>query len=263
MRKLREQEKEQKESPKHVFLALHNVLFRDAQFFSYVDWDLLVDEFNPTVFVTLIDDSFDVLRRIHEEEAKNPTGSIFQLREIFAWRSSEIKATDQIARNLYVKPGLLTGPWRELLTNPDSEVWKKYRQELPPPPRYIFRDPVQSFVVAVKHPPQMLYRLLFKRGIFRIYTCFPISDTREHQEAIEEVNEFVAKLSEKFTVFNPVTIDEMILEKSLQKTEPESKDVSVDYGLRWPLKNLTPMVYDENVNPRSLQRWEIEDLVTR
>src|SRR3989442_11048073 len=124
---------------------------------------------------------------------------------------------DLIARGLYVDPDTL-----------------KEGVEIPKELQNRVAKPVPHFVVAVKHSRRMLYRLLFRRDILRIYASFPISDTRDKSKRVAEVNKFRTELESRYTVFDPCTIDE--LRGSTKKGAKKALKP------RWPLGPIVPMV---------------------
>ncbi len=197
-----------KPKPKHAFLSFHSLYRRHGQFFSCLNWDL-IRQFQPSVFVTLIDDVFDVRARVREREEKVETKSSFPLSELLSWRSSEILMTECLAQNLY--------PNRRL----------------------------ENIVVSVKNPALMLYRALFEPAILRVYTSFPISKIRLDREKQKLVNDFRLELHKHFTVFDPITIDELRFDESGNLTK------------RWPVQ-LESMVKEEiSADKKMLEETEI------
>lgn len=197
-----------RDNPEHAFLSFHSLYRRQGQFFSCLSWKLIM-EFRPQVFITLIDDVFDVRTRVTTREKKKvETKSSFQLPELLTWRSSEILMTDCLAQNLY-------------------------------PNR-----PVPHFIVAVKSPALMLYRLLFQKKILRVYASFPISKQRSDPRKQKEINDFRLELHKHFTVFDPITIDELRFDDSKNLVK------------RWPLE-IDPIVSEESADKKMLEEPEI------
>lgn len=187
------------EKPKHIFLSIHHIFYRYSSFFSPVGWDLIKD-FQPDIFITLIDDLYSIWKRIKSRNDRWPSKSYFCLRELSSWRSAEILMTDFLAKSL----------------SSSSKIIKNY-------------------VVAVKHPSQMLYRLLFEPEKLIVYTAFPITSTRKDPEKVEEINKFRMQLHEKFTIFDPITIDEDILRILLEKQPKNQETLLVRAKDRWPI----------------------------
>lgn len=210
--------------PKHAFLSMHHLFYRYSSFFSPVDWEDLIKDFQPDIFITLIDDIFSIWRRINVQDKTSPSGSYFRLREIASWRSAEILFTDFLAKCL-----------------PSSKSIKNY-------------------VVASKHPTKMLYRLLFEPEKLIIYAAFPITSTRKDSKKIEEINKFRMKLNEKFTVFDPITIDEDVLRIVLDKQIKRKKILLIRKEDRWPIPNNWSLCEDVNY-PIKLHANEAREVV--
>jgi adenylate kinase len=178
-----------KRNPTHAFLLVHAVYFRNKMYRSMINLNLL-REFKPTVIVTLIEDSYDVTKRIEDKERTEGTGSRCTFAEALSWRTVETMFGDLLSRNISDRN-------------------------------------IEHFVVARKHAPEMVYRLLFERYFLRVYAAFPISATRHQNKAVSEINAFRKRLCDEFTVFDPVTIDEYPVTRT---TPPKVK--------RWPMENI-------------------------
>ncbi|HXZ89891.1 MAG TPA: hypothetical protein VEG61_02410, partial [Candidatus Dormibacteraeota bacterium] len=85
---------------------------------------------------------------------------------------------------------------------------------------------IPVYVVARKHPPEMVYRLLFERWRLVVYTAYPISGIRYSQQAVNEINIFRSAVKKEFTAFDPVTIDEYPVTRPPKGIKPKL--------LRWP-----------------------------
>ena len=154
----------------------------------------LLHEFNPDIIITLIDDAYECWHRIQERERLQPRGTNLRLRDIFLWRTVEIMTGDLLSHGLGV----------------------------------------QNYVVAVKHPAKMVRRLILEPGIKRIYSSFPISSTRDHVDRRKNVDDFRKSLHERFTVFDPLTIDERVLVTALDGMKEGEDNVNIALELRWP-----------------------------
>lgn len=187
------------EDPKNAFLSLHHIFYRYSSFFSPVEWDL-IKEFQPDIFITFIDDLYSIGKRIKSRNEESPSDSYFCLRELSSWRSAEILMTDLLAKSLSSS-----------------------------------KKTIKNYVVAVKHPAQMLHRLIFEPEKLIVYTAFPITSTRKEPEKVDEINNFRMKLHEKFIVFDPVTIDEDILRILLKKQSPKKETLLIGEDDRWPI----------------------------
>ena len=158
-------------NPQHAFLLIHGVYFRNKTFRSMLDMNLL-RKFSPTLILVLIEDAYDVVARIERKEKAAGTRSRCMMSEAIEWRTVETMVGNLLSRNL----------------NP------------------VKRIPI--FVVARKHPPEMVYQLLFERWRLIVYLAFPISQVRHNRKAVSQINEFRSAFADDFTVFDPVTIDE-------------------------------------------------------
>ena len=183
--------------PENVLLSGHAFFYRNSHFFTPLDWKLL-KSFGPTIVLTLIDDCYDVVARINViREKKGPTTqSKVNLAEALLWRSVEISAADLIANSF----------------------------------------DIPHYVLAVKHPIDTGYRLLFEPLLLRIYASYPISSTRNSQSRIAEINEHRRVLHAKYTVFDPVCIDEY------RAIPPKKKNGKWDHVPRWPLDPVMPAI---------------------
>jgi len=231
-------EQEEKENPYHSFLTLHLTFQRKSRFFSPLSWEgtlELIKQFKPDYCVTLIDDIYSIWSRI-------APGSYLRLREIMTWRNIETLMTDILAK--YVTP-----------QDQKTEIY-----------RYPYK---RSPVVSIKHPPEMLYKLLFEPKTLKIYTAFPITRTRDDPKKRAEIDNFRKALHKNFVVFDPLTIDELPLEKLLRehqsqhpKTNLANTFLDLEATYRWPL--LKPVLYSENHYPiKQLKGLEIFEVVSK
>ena len=235
----------------HTVLCFHNVFYRRSNFFSCVDWDLLAN-YKPTVFVTLINDVYDVWQTINSREEKLKTNSYLHLPEILAWRSAEISATQNLAENLYVKAHR-------------HGITPNQLQKLPPELASmsgIFGESIPHFVFAVKHPLGTLFQLLFRRDFLPCYASFPITKTRGDERGRAEIDQYrdVLRKSGFLTILDPLTIDEFRFVK-LDKWVP-GMSVLRD---RWPMTVGLPMVNETPLtnNPFSgYEKVQLESFMT-
>jgi hypothetical protein len=210
----------------HTILCFHNTFYRRSNFFSCVDWDLLC-AYQPTVFITLINDIYDIWETINSREREILTNSFFHLPEILAWRSAETAATENLAENLYVK-ALSHG-----ITSTQLATLKKEQANV----ASIFGLPVPHFVFAVKHSVKTLYQLLFCKNLPIVYASFPITKTRGDETGRTEIDEYRQRLfdSDFLTVLDPLTIDELRFNDSWKQGEQALRT-------RWPMKIGPPLV---------------------
>jgi hypothetical protein len=214
--------------PKHVFLSMHASNFRRSRFFPPLDVGKL-RSFQPDAIITLIDDIPRIMTRInHREMDGSPTtGTNLRLKELVTWRSVEILLSDIIARNV-----------------PIAEASK----------------PLRNYVVAVNHPISMLFRLLYHKGVI-VYASYPITATRGNPEARKEIDDFRQKLQANYVMFDPLTIDERVLQLKLEQAFPESKrnpeaevsgGITIDMEDRWPIRS------DNTLAPPDTDIWPLK-----
>jgi len=195
----------------HVFLILHGVYYRNKNYFSCINRDLLL-KFHPTVIVTLIDDCYDVSSRITQRESEFKTESKCSFAEAIEWRTVEILLGDILARNVYIDP-------TQFMVNKEriAELSKELSR--------VFRKPIPHFIVAAKHDPSVVYRLLFERWRLVLYSAYPITSTRTNMKRIVEINEYRKRLNESFTVFDPSTIDELLVVDKSKRMDEEIQEM--------------------------------------
>lgn len=147
-----------------------------------------INKFQPHYFVTLIDDIQAVQARIRKH------GYEFRLRELLRWRDTETLMADILGKHAA------------------RRVNSKH---------YPFEN---SPIVAIRHPPSMLYKFLRKRDVPRVYASFPIgtprsiNDNDARQKVMAEIDRFRSILHDEFTVFDPLTIDEFPLQDVSKKS---------------------------------------------
>lgn len=197
-----------------AFLVLHNYYYRRGHYRSEVQKSLdMIREFGPDALVTLIDDSYDVWKRIFDINAQDPSASYLRLSEVYSWRCLEVDATDSLAIALCTPSKL-----------------------------------VPNYVVPVKHSAAMLHRLLFEPAVLSVYLSMPITEVRTSPQARQEVERVRGLLHSRFAVFDPITVDEKLLELILRRnypdlddtTEPPAELLEVHPDDRWPLWESLP-----------------------
>jgi hypothetical protein len=188
-----------------VGVFLHGYYWNRGELFNHVNLAEL-SRLKPTLTVTLVDDAYDIHSRIQRHEDEFTIGSSsLRLSQVLNWRWTEIGLADLVARNV--------------------------RSD----------RPIEHFLVNAKHPPEMLYRLLFDRARLPVYASFPITKVRfeseqgisleQRDELRDEINQFRRKLRERnFVVFDPVTIDELRF------------DTQGELLSRWAIEDYEPMV---------------------
>lgn len=153
----------------------------------------LIRDFNPNFIITSVDDAFECWHRIATREKEHPRGTRLRLRDILLWRTVEIMVGDFLV--------------------PSTEI-----------PHY---------VVATKHPAEMVRRLIFEPASKRVYASFPISSTRSQNSTRQPIDDFRRSLHESFTVFDPLTIDERILLTALESRNESDDEVQITLNMRW------------------------------
>lgn len=123
---------------------------------------------------------------------------------------------------------------------------------------------IPNYVVAVKHPTSVLEQLLFEPKMKRVYCAFPISRTRQNSNDRAEINDFKTRLRGiGVTVFDPVTIDDLILIHALNQSA-SGETVIVRDADRWELTD-PPLLCDDRArfhdgSDRQFSRAEVEEV---
>lgn len=207
-------------------LGVHLMCCFEGRFSSVVRPADII-EFNPDFIVSLIDDCYSVSSRVDANARDMGIDYHFRLREILSWRYADATLAEQFV-SLVNRTRLSTARERE------AQAWR----------------PCRHFILAVKHPPQVLVKLLLRFEEFpRTYMCFPISHVRHNPEARQEIDTFRAAVSNVAIAFDPLCIDERILLQALVAAEESGdKSVSLDLGVRWPVSHgLGPQDGDEPI----------------
>lgn len=161
-------------------------------------------ELKPDIVVTLIEEEHVMWRRVQMREERRRTGADFRLKDIFAWRNTSILLADIISRELGV----------------------------------------DNYVVAVKHPVETFYRLLFEPLSLKAYLSFPITGVRDRREAREEIDGFRRALHRRFTAFDPLTVDERALRVALESSKGDVAEIEAEDVWNVP-PDLRPACRDE------------------
>lgn len=109
----------------------------------------------------------------------------------------------------------------------------------------------------------MASRLLFT-DLTRVYCAFPISRHRKAPENRKEIETFKCRLrTEGFAVFDPSTIDELLLRFELEAAEGGADQIDLGQVLRWELAE-EPLLTDGRPDPwakvgRQFSKSEIEE----
>ena len=158
--------------PRHSLITTHLTYYTSGRQFSIIDLPT-IRRWRPDCIITLVDDMLDIHAAMQRRDAERHTNFRLRLREILAWRTAEIAMADLLARNLY---------------------------EMRAIPHY---------VVGVKHPAEMLYRLIFQRRQYPlVYSSFPITAVRDDCQLRSKIDAIRNELHRRFIVFDPLTLDE-------------------------------------------------------
>ena len=189
--------------PRHSLIAAHLTYYTSGRQFSLIDLPT-IRRWRPDCIITLVDDMLDIHSALARRDAERHTNFRLRLREILAWRAAEIAMADLLARNLY----------------PERAV-----------PHY---------VVSVKHPAEMLYRLIFRRREYPlVYASFPITAVRYDAETRAGIDHIRSELHRRFIVFDPLTLDEgtpQVFDKARAACADGVAEITIFADeARWPL----------------------------
>lgn len=168
-------------------------------------------------------------------------GHPLTLRELYTWRMNEWLLADQVAWTLGNKG-----------------------RHLP------------NFIVSVKQPAHMLFRLLFEESVPRVYASFPMTATRGKEKVKREIDAFRHRLHRDFVVFDPLSIDERVMEtwrETMEKSGTDRITFQFDGGppSRWDCrvaqngeeKNYGPLLWDDDLGETTIHLSEILELRER
>lgn len=211
-----------------AFVCMHFTFYVDSRLFTLVDLGK-IQRLNPTAIVTLIDDIYDVWGTIAFRDHRDNTKFRLRLREIAAWRSMETAMGELVSRFLRA-----TGKH------------------------------VPHYVVATKHPTEMLYRCLFQPTMPRFYASIPITQTRHDPERRAEIDAVRSELHKEFAVFDPLTIDEAaptLFEKAQRNPSGNVGFQGGDPSLRWPIPAEGTLTHGRtNIYPFEIPAEEILEI---
>ncbi len=217
--------------PRHCLLSTHLTYYTSGRHFSLIDIPT-IRRWRPDCIITLVDDMLDIRAALARRDAEQRTNFQLRLREILAWRSAEIAMADLLARNLYE------------------------RRHIP------------HYVVSVKHPAEMLYRLIFRRRHFPlVYSSFPITAIRYDIDQRARVDAIRRELHRRFIVFDPLTLDEgtpQVFQKAQAACSQGASEITIAADeARWPLDNADtlkgglPSSFPMLLDPReALEVWD-------
>ena len=217
--------------PRHCLLATHLTYYTSGRQFSLIDIPT-IRRWRPDCIITLVDDMLDIRAALARRDAAHHTHFQLRLREILAWRSAEIAMADLLARNLYE------------------------------------RRTIPHYVVGVKHPAEMLYRLIFHRRRFPVvYSSFPITAVRYEVDHHASIDAIRRELHRRFIVFDPLTLDEgtpQVFDKARAACADGVTEIAITAAeARWPLdhagtlKDGLPSAFPMTLDPQeALEVWD-------
>jgi adenylate kinase len=111
---------------------------------------------------------------------------------------------------------------------------------------------VRNYVMAIKHPVETFYKIIFTK-LPKAYLSHPISHVRSNSKAVGEINEFAKMLRNVVVLFEPTTIDELIIERNWLN----GRGAIINKEDRWPTDN------DDCDYPIRLKEDEVAEVSSR
>lgn len=112
---------------------------------------------------------------------------------------------------------------------------------------------IRNYVMAIKHPIDTFYKLMFTK-LPKAYLSHPISHVRGNREAINEITGFARRLRDVVVLFEPTTIDELIIEYNWFN---RGQSTIINREDRWPVDN------DDGEYPIILVDDEVREVVAK
>jgi adenylate kinase len=151
--------------------------------FPAFDFDQM-DDFNPNLFICLVDNIEVVHDRLHAEHDIDAT-----LKDCMVWREEEILATELMAQACGCRNSFY--------------VLSRGRHQ----------DTTET-----------CYRLIVRNNLKKVYPSFPMSHVVDMPDILEEIDQFRAALAEHFISFDPADVDEkLLLDRGIQAAK-QGKD---------------------------------------
>jgi len=193
---------------KHVLVNTHATFRWRHGLFRAFDIDQM-QQFQPDLFICLVDNAESVFHRLHTEHTIDAT-----LKDIMIWREEEILATELLAQavgcgnRFYVLSRGRGAPTHETC-----------------------------------------YRLVCRPDLVKVYPSFPMSHVVDMPDVLAEIDAFRAKLAEQFIAFDPGDVDEKLLLENAIAATRESRDFIqtthvTDDGEEQPLQVSVKQVLD-------------------
>ena len=142
--------------------------------FPAFDFDQ-IDDFNPNLFICLVDNIEVVHDRLHAEHDIDAT-----LKDCMVWREEEILATELMAQACGCRNSFY--------------VLSRGRHQ----------DTTET-----------CYRLIARNNLKKVYPSFPMSHVVDMPDILEEIDQFRAALAEHFISFDPIALTTVSKFKSL------------------------------------------------
>lgn len=96
--------------------------------------------------------------------------------------------------------------WRGRYTLKDLMTWRD--EEVFTSELMATNSSKPHYVVARGHPPETLFKLIFKQNMRKVYVSHPITSILDQPKTLREIKRFKARLENMFVVFDPLTIKE-------------------------------------------------------
>lgn len=194
---------------KNVILGMHAVYYRRSSLFSVLNWNKLM-EFQPEIFVTLIDDVHSIKERIRS----NPGAGLVQyisLKDILWWREVEFLVTQEIARNISEKV-------------------------------------VPHCLMALDQASTLIYQVMFESYKKKVYASYPVTSAKRNAKLFSETSGFLKRLKKYFIVFDPMAIGEKLLHDALVENlkMPYPEPYIRVKGRKYEVNDILPIISDIN-----------------
>ncbi|MDP7009395.1 MAG: AAA family ATPase [Phycisphaerales bacterium] len=151
--------------------------------FPAFDFDQ-IEEFEPNLFICLVDNIEVVHDRLHSEHDIDAT-----LKDCMVWREEEILATELLAQAVGCRNNFYV----------------------------LSRGRHQSTT-------ETCYRLIARHDMKKVYPSFPMSHVVDLPDVLAEIDQFRAALAEHFITFDPADVDEkLLLDRGIEAAK-EGKD---------------------------------------
>jgi adenylate kinase len=143
-----------------------------------------IQQFQPDLFICLVDNAESVYHRLHDEHTIDAT-----LKDIMIWREEEILATELLAQAVGC----------------GNQFYVLSRGRGQP-------------------THEACYRLICRPELMKVYPSFPMSHVVDMPDVLAEIDAFRAKLAEHFIAFDPGDVDEKLLLENAIAAAREGQD---------------------------------------